>query len=398
MSKKRRRSETINSDPPPAPAVPPLLPVPSRTGSILVIPPYPIYRTVILYGIIWIGFFIFPLYIVYSSLNKTSLSVPDLCLAFALALLTIIRFGAVASLPHVVVISGFMLAATAHPEVHSMVTLLMIVICGMYLYFFARNAYQINLIKKSIELTDEGINNANRKTIASLRRLQSKKRRGMAILTPLIMALFAWMIINRPDFGSLAWFMPLSLLLHFGANYYMIEFDRFYVIENEGKRRIVYFRLKYIDKQFVEFLETRGVGFVVFLALYGFVITVFAFVYYYVDHCESRDVVCSRIVDLRKFNADPSKDDPPTPYRNFSAIDPLLGCEEGKRDCPISLRQFLPYLYFSVVTTTTVGYGDISPRTVTATWLVIIHHLIAITLLIGVAGQVAGMVAQQRTP
>jgi len=72
----------------------------------------------------------------------------------------------------------------------------------------------------------------------------------------------------------------------------------------------------------------------------------------------------------------------PTPYRNFSAIDPLLGCEEGKKDCPISLRQFLPYLYFSVVTTTTVGYGDISPRTLTATWLVIIHHLIAIALLI----------------
>jgi hypothetical protein len=382
--------------PPPAAATP--LPVPSQTGSILVISGHPIYRTVMLYGIVWIGFFLFPLYIVYSSVNKSSFSIPELSLIGAVSLITIIRFGAVASLPNVIVFSGFILASAAHPDVRSMVIVMMFAISGMYLFFFARNIYQINLIKKSIDLSNAGINDVNRRTIPNLNRLQSKKRMGMAVLTPLIMLSFAGLIANRPDFSALAWFLPISLLLHFAVTYYAIEFDRVYVIESGGKRRLVYFRLKYIDKKFIDFLETRGAGLVVFLALYGFVIIVFAFVYYYVDHCDLRDVVCTQIVDLRKFNADASKDDPPSPYRNFSGIDPLLGCNEDNKDCLISLRQFLPYLYFSVVTTTTVGYGDLTPRTVTATWLVIIHHLIAIALLIGVAGQVAGMVAQQRTP
>ena len=58
----------------------------------------------------------------------------------------------------------------------------------------------------------------------------------------------------------------------------------------------------------------------------------------------------------------------------------------------MSQYDVLPYLYFSVVTTTTVGYGDISAKSVTATWIVILHHVIAVALLIGMAGQVAGFV------
>jgi hypothetical protein len=397
MSKKTRPPETPQPSIPvkPKPALAPVS-MPEGTGSFLVIPSHPIYRTVILYAVVWIGFHLFPLYIIYSSINKVSFSVLEYALIATVSLLTIIRFGAIASLPHVIINSGFLIAATAHPEVRVMVAVLFMMFCVSYLFFFARNIYQTSAIKKSIKLTEAGINEANQKTVARLSYLRSKKRRWMAILTPCIMVSFGGIIINRPDFGPLAWLMPLSILLHFGVNYYMIEFDRFYVIGSGTMQRLIYFRLKYIDKQFMDFMQTRGAGLVVFLALYGFVIVVFAFVYYYVDHCDTNDAVCIRIVDSRKLNADAIKDDPPTPFKNFVQVDPNLGCEEGKQ-CALTMRQFLPYLYFSVVTTTTVGYGDISPRTVTATWLVIIHHLIAIALLIGVAGQVAGMVAQQRT-
>jgi hypothetical protein len=268
----------------------------------------------------------------------------------------------------------------------------------MYLFFFARNLYQIHfIIKKAVQLTDKGIAEANRKTVATLAGMQRTKRRGVLIFVSLIMLLLTWMIISRPELGSLAWFLPFSLLLHYVVNYYVIEFDRFFVFDDGQRRRLVYFGLKYLDKQFVDFLQARGAGLLVFLALYGFVITTFAFTYYYVDHCKETDFVCRRIVDLTPFNVEPTHNGKEPAGRNFNQISPNLGCDNSAPECPISFRRFLPYLYFSVVTTTTVGYGDISPRSVTAVLLVLMHHLIAIALLIGVAGQVAGVVARQRT-
>ncbi len=42
-----------------------------------------------------------------------------------------------------------------------------------------------------------------------------------------------------------------------------------------------------------------------------------------------------------------------------------------------------------MVTSTTVGYGDISPLSVSAVWIVIVHHLASIILLIAVVTQLA---------
>ena len=48
-----------------------------------------------------------------------------------------------------------------------------------------------------------------------------------------------------------------------------------------------------------------------------------------------------------------------------------------------------------MVTSTTVGYGDISPLSVSAVWIVIVHHLASIILLIAVVTQLASFSGTQ---
>jgi hypothetical protein len=77
---------------------------------------------------------------------------------------------------------------------------------------------------------------------------------------------------------------------------------------------------------------------------------------------------------------------PPLAYGKKTKPDTAL-CEDHKTTEHFTVDKFLPYLYFSVVTSTTVGYGDVSPLSVSAAWIVIIHHLIAIVLFVVVVAQ-----------
>ena len=60
-------------------------------GNILIVPPYPLYRTVVLYAFTWIFFFLIPLYIIYSSLTKDSFSISEFAIVAYLSLMIIIR-------------------------------------------------------------------------------------------------------------------------------------------------------------------------------------------------------------------------------------------------------------------------------------------------------------------
>lgn len=125
--------------------------------------------------------------------------------------------------------------------------------------------------------------------------------------------------------------------------------------------------------------------------LYVYVIITFAGLYYYIDHCSGDfcNIISSQLLtpadpahprkDSGNFNFDPKNLDGDTPGHGDQAA---LG---------FTARRFLPYLYFSVVTSTTVGYGDITPVTITAVGIVILHHLVTIVLLVGIVGQIAGM-------
>jgi hypothetical protein len=86
--------------------------------------------------------------------------------------------------------------------------------------------------------------------------------------------------------------------------------------------------------------------------------------------------------------------------QSFHGINPLAdpnpapSCRNRVHPAPFSLGRILPYLYFSVVTSTTVGYGDIYPLSASAVWIVIVHHVFAIFLLIALLGQVSGFNAR----
>jgi hypothetical protein len=156
------------------------------------------------------------------------------------------------------------------------------------------------------------------------------------------------------------------------------------IVYDEGHRYVPFIAIRYIDREILKFLKARLAGFLMFALLYSLVIIGFSTTYYYIDNCETGTFACGLVVQDGFTGIGDSTDG----AKNFRGIVPS---KSGT-----TLRQFLPYLYFSVVTTTTVGYGDISPKSVTAAWLVIIHHLVAIGLLIGVAGQVAGLSIRQR--
>ncbi len=119
-------------------------------GNILIVPPYPLYRTVVLYAFTWIFFFLIPLYIIYSSLTKDSFSISEFAIVAYLSLMIIIRFGAVGSLPHVVVISGLLFATQAHPQIHALVDLIWISQIGLYSFFFVRNFYHLQILQKNL--------------------------------------------------------------------------------------------------------------------------------------------------------------------------------------------------------------------------------------------------------
>jgi hypothetical protein len=153
-----------------------------------------------------------------------------------------------------------------------------------------------------------------------------------------------------------------------------------------------------IDAQITDYLARRWLGLILIFTTYAFVIVSFSTIYYYIDHCSEEHFPCT-FVDSSLLRQD--DDATARGWKNFN-VNPaetwfdvdrstgrVYGGEVGR------LKVFLPYLYFSVVTSTTVGYGDIFPVSITAVWLVIVHHFISIILLIGFAGQVAGFSVEE---
>lgn len=55
-------------------------------------------------------------------------------------------------------------------------------------------------------------------------------------------------------------------------------------------------------------------------------------------------------------------------------------------------------LYFSVITLTTVGYGDLVPRTFAGRAFTIFYVLIGIGIIVALAGQLAAKLIEARTP
>ena len=63
-------------------------------------------------------------------------------------------------------------------------------------------------------------------------------------------------------------------------------------------------------------------------------------------------------------------------YKNFTSYTDFNGIEYNERN------DFITYLYFSLTTITSVGYGDISPRTTKARLLVMIQQLAILFLVV----------------
>lgn len=161
-----------------------------------------------------------------------------------------------------------------------------------------------------------------------------------------------------------------------------------------------------IDNQFTGYIASRWFPIAVTTLLYGYVAGSFASVYYYVDNCDHAYYPCS-VVNYEPYlqteNQNTEK------CWSFHSIAPAgaSGDEQEKEhdlcnfpfhtnQTPFDLKRFFPYLYFSVVTSTTVGYGDIYPLSISAAWIVIIHHFISIVLLVATAGQLAGFAFEER--
>jgi hypothetical protein len=145
-----------------------------------------------------------------------------------------------------------------------------------------------------------------------------------------------------------------------------------------------------LDVLAIRHLIDRSVGIGISIIIYAYVIFSFSGLYYYMDTCDTRWISCDVLNGLNRPRVDLCEET--TTNANFSGI-------QTKRcgaDPTFSLNDFLPYLYFSVVTSTTVGYGDIFPQSAAARWIVIVHHIVAVILLVGVAGQMAGLSVNSR--
>jgi hypothetical protein len=209
-------------------------------------------------------------------------------------------------------------------------------------------------------------------------------------------------------FGAFFWAGVASLLLAFyGAEslkgaavlYCYAAFSLFMFYSYARKRpdrrlMAMWMAIQPFDAKYGGHLAGRLPAILLVTLAYAYIVITFAGVYYYFDNCDSGGFPC-RIVDYHRF-VPPTGDTKETCW-SFNIIPPQADSVEGhpnlclnhRQANPLTIKAFLPYLYFSMVTSTTVGYGDISPVSVSAVWIVICHHLLAIILLIGVVTQLA---------
>jgi hypothetical protein len=185
--------------------------------------------------------------------------------------------------------------------------------------------------------------------------------------------------INRDNFAGVA------MMAFMGASFFLMG-------RGGGRFLDLWFATQPFDTQFGRFIASilRNVGMVTLIYLY--VVTTFAALYYHIDNCDHTDGVC-KFVNYHKYTG---SDDASTRCWTFNSVAPLAAdanspdlCETHKTDKPFTMTRFLPYLYFSMVTSTTVGYGDIAPLSVSAVWLVIIHHAVSIIVLIALVAHIA---------
>jgi Ion channel len=156
--------------------------------------------------------------------------------------------------------------------------------------------------------------------------------------------------------------------------------------------------LQPFDTKFGAYIATRLPAILLVILAYLYIVVTFGGVYYYIDNCDHAEFPCNN-VNYSRFLGKPAEGN--ETCWTFNAITPLAAgekvppnlCENHLTTKPFSIDAFLPYLYFSMVTSTTVGYGDIAPLSISAVWIVIVHHLASIILLIAVVTQLASFSA-----
>jgi len=155
----------------------------------------------------------------------------------------------------------------------------------------------------------------------------------------------------------------------------------------------------FFDNEFARYPASRAHNILLVTMVYLYVVISFAGVYFHIDNCDHEDILCSFIVYERLLTYQSDSNElcwsfhsiPPLAYNNKPEVDL---CKDHKTSEQFSLRRVLPYLYFSMVTST-VGYGDIYPISISAVWIVILHHLIAIIVFVGVVAQLANFALPQ---
>lgn len=347
-------------------------------GRFIILPKVSISVTLLYYFLVSLVFFFAPAYMTYSVVYRDVSLFVILCM-FAIPMLMVCSFGAVASLPLTFLICGIMLSKMASPQ------LLIAIILFYFVLYFSVTSRPTRQLKTEKDLSDEGLKQLTKALEKNRPRINKAFKINIFLAVLAITFAFIHAILVN-DYRIVIF--SLSLVFLFIPCAMDVSYDKAVLHEKAGHRYAPWITVRYMDREVLKFLKDRFAGLLLFVFLYSTIIFGFSVAYYYIDNCERHNDYICNIVNTEPFLQST------TTGLNFSNIN-VQTCGEGQV-CTTTFGPFLPYLYFSVVTSTTVGYGDISPKSVTAAWLVIVHHLLAIGLLIGVAGQVAGFVAKEQ--
>ena len=349
------------------------------------------------YFINWLLLGVIPLSLVYSVVTGSPLFDLSFGPTAALAALTLIDGGVIGLMLSYVMFISLLFLIANFPVANISYNIVILAFIALRFRMLAR--YYIAVARfNSLDLNDpKRIDELNRTFKEALAKKTINRRYANIpiVIIPFLLIIAILANFNNPSVAENvhAILLPLvGLLAYFAAQIYLNRLERLLVFEGRPRRYVSLFPFTYPDVILTEFVGSKVSGLMIMIAIYFFTMISFASLYYYVDHCSATDPMC-RLVDKEpvKYSAEEQSDNSAT-KRESANFFLIASCAGGVPDCRITVNRFLPYLYFSVVTTTTVGYGDISAKSVTATWIVILHHVIAVALLIGMAGQVAGFV------